>query len=237
MREEEWLTCTEPYQMLRCLEAARHFSRRKARLLAVASCRRIWSLMSDKRSQLALEVAEKHADGETSLDELRSVRKAIWVDSYLKASKSAGHFAAFATRHAAGSQDPHMISSSLSTVIQAALFEFKADSPERDTAGKAEKAFQANLIRDVYGNVSFRPLVNLSEEIVSWRGNLIGGMAQTAYQDRTLPTGELKKLNLLVLADALEEAGCSVESMLQHFREPGVHVRGCWVLDALLGKK
>ena len=40
---------------------------------------------------------------------------------------------------------------------------------------------------------------------------------------------------LAVLADALEEAGCENEDILQHLRGPGPHVRGCWVVDLVLG--
>jgi hypothetical protein len=41
-----------------------------------------------------------------------------------------------------------------------------------------------------------------------------------------------------VLADALEEAGCQDQDMLQHCHEQGkVHVRGCWVLDLLINKE
>jgi hypothetical protein len=39
-----------------------------------------------------------------------------------------------------------------------------------------------------------------------------------------------------VLADALEEAGCTDEDILGHLRDPGPHVRGCWVIDLLLDK-
>jgi hypothetical protein len=40
-----------------------------------------------------------------------------------------------------------------------------------------------------------------------------------------------------ILADALEEAGCNNADILAHCREPGVHVRGCWVVDLLLAKE
>jgi hypothetical protein len=39
-----------------------------------------------------------------------------------------------------------------------------------------------------------------------------------------------------VLADALEDAGCTNSDILYHLRCPGPHVRGCWALDLLLGK-
>ncbi len=41
---------------------------------------------------------------------------------------------------------------------------------------------------------------------------------------------------LPVLADALEEAGCTGAEILEHLRSPGRHARGCWALDLLLGK-
>jgi hypothetical protein len=39
------------------------------------------------------------------------------------------------------------------------------------------------------------------------------------------------------LADALEDAGCSDPAVLNHCQQPGVLVRGCWVVDLLLGKR
>jgi hypothetical protein len=42
---------------------------------------------------------------------------------------------------------------------------------------------------------------------------------------------------LAVLADALEDAGCTDAEILSHCRSPGPHVRGCWVVDEILGKK
>jgi hypothetical protein len=38
------------------------------------------------------------------------------------------------------------------------------------------------------------------------------------------------------LADALEGAGCTDGDILAHCRGAGPHVRGCWVVDLLLGK-
>jgi hypothetical protein len=51
-----------------------------------------------------------------------------------------------------------------------------------------------------------------------------------------LTAGELEPVRVAVLADALEDAGCTDDAVLSHLRGPGPHVRGCWVIDALLGK-
>jgi len=42
---------------------------------------------------------------------------------------------------------------------------------------------------------------------------------------------------LPILADALEDAGCDNADILNHCRQPGEHVRGCWVVDLLLGRQ
>jgi hypothetical protein len=55
-------------------------------------------------------------------------------------------------------------------------------------------------------------------------------MARTIYEERRFE-------DLPILADALEEAGCENEIILWHCRELGEHARGCWVLDAILGRK
>jgi hypothetical protein len=39
------------------------------------------------------------------------------------------------------------------------------------------------------------------------------------------------------LADALEAAGCNNADIFNHCRQPGEHMRGCWVVDAILGKQ
>jgi hypothetical protein len=40
-----------------------------------------------------------------------------------------------------------------------------------------------------------------------------------------------------VLADSLEDAGCTDDTLLGHLRSTGPHVRGCWAVDLVLGKQ
>jgi len=71
----------------------------------------------------------------------------------------------------------------------------------------------------------------------TWLTPTVLSLAQAAYDNRNLPSGTLDNARLAVLADALEDAGCSQEEVLNHCRQPGPHVRGCWVVDLLLGKE
>jgi hypothetical protein len=114
------------------------------------------------------------------------------------------------------------------------------ESDRRSTKGiwdkyLASEMLLCHLLRDIFGN-PFWP-AELAEGVLTWNDGCVVKLATAAYECRQLPDGTLDKARLAVLADALEEAGCQDETVLKHLREQGaVHVRGCWVLDLLLGK-
>lgn len=60
-------------------------------------------------------------------------------------------------------------------------------------------------------------------------------VAQAAYDERILPSGERGPIRLEVLADALGETGAA-DGLVEHLRGPGPHWRGCHVIDALTGR-
>ena len=62
-------------------------------------------------------------------------------------------------------------------------------------------------------------------------------VGRDTVDERSLPRGELDVTRLAILADALEDAGCTDEVILNHLRSPGPHIRGCFVLDLLLDKR
>lgn len=95
---------------------------------------------------------------------------------------------------------------------------------EIDLARERLQELLAGLIRDVFGN-PFRPTAFAPE----WRTGTAVALARRAYEGRDFAI-------LPVLADALQDAGCEEPDILGHCREPGSHVRGCWVLDAILEK-
>jgi hypothetical protein len=72
---------------------------------------------------------------------------------------------------------------------------------------------------------------------VAWNGGTVQKLAEDAYEQRVSPDGILANNRLALLADALEDAGCSDAELLAHLRSPGPHVRGCWVLDLVPGKE
>src|SRR5262245_42559113 len=96
----------------------------------------------------------------------------------------------------------------------------------------AEPGRMIALMRDLYGN-PFRP-VQLD---FSWLTSNVVGLARAAHEERVLPAGTLEPDRLAILADALEDAGCTNADLLRHLRGPGPHVRGCWVVDLLLRKE
>lgn len=102
-------------------------------------------------------------------------------------------------------------------------------------AWKGEEESQANILRDIFGN-PFRRL-KVEPSWLTWNDGTIVKAATAAYEERALPSGHLDNGRLAVLADMLEEAGATDAQILEHLRRPeAVHVRGCWVVDLLLGK-
>jgi hypothetical protein len=100
-------------------------------------------------------------------------------------------------------------------------------------------ALQAALIRDVCGS-PFQHAQTLTSIDPHESGSCFVTARQigwAAYDNRILPAGLLDPDRLLVLADALEDAGCTEAIILEHLRGPGPHYRGCFVIDALLGKE
>jgi hypothetical protein len=105
----------------------------------------------------------------------------------------------------------------------------------RDAAystGSDEKSAQSNLVRDIFGNPFRR--VTVSPFVQKWNDSVVIRLAQAAYEEQHLPAGTLDSSRLAILADALEEAGCTDADILGHLRGPGPHVRGCWPVDLCL---
>jgi hypothetical protein len=92
---------------------------------------------------------------------------------------------------------------------------------------RGESEAQAELLRDVFGDCFERFTINPTW--LTWNDGAVRNIAEAIYEERTFE-------QMPILADALEDAGCDNAEILNHCRAPGVHVRGCWAVDLLLGK-
>jgi hypothetical protein len=88
-----------------------------------------------------------------------------------------------------------------------------------------EQVWQAGVLRDIFGNPFGLVSLNASAPPA-----FVKSLAKDVYEERRFE-------DLPILADAFEEAGCTDSDLLAHCRQPGPHVRGCWVVDLILGKR
>jgi hypothetical protein len=222
--EAEWLAGTNAQEMLETLRDK--VSERKLRLFMVACCRRVWHTLDEEDDrQPAVEVAERFADGLADAGELADqfgeltdgcpVR--IWDDI---ANASVADFVEF-----------DAISCAQAEAHEAAHKACWASGEEPDEpARQAEEVAQIRQVHDIFGN-PFRALA-IDPAILTAD---VAALARAAYEERSMPSGELDQARLAVLADALEEAGAAAE-LLDHLRGPGPHVRGCFAVDLCLGR-
>jgi hypothetical protein len=102
---------------------------------------------------------------------------------------------------------------------------FGAGMPRTEEGNTAREAVEASLLRNLLGN-PFRPVAFDP----GWRTDTAVSLARRVYESRDFSL-------MPILADALQDAGCESADVLRHCREPGTHVRGCWVVDGVLGKE
>ena len=96
---------------------------------------------------------------------------------------------------------------------------------EQHESSEPLSAEHSTILRDIFGN-PFRPVAFDP----AWRTSTAVGLAEAIYDERAFD-------RLPILADALQDAGCEDADILGHCRGDGPHVRGCWVVDLVLGKE
>lgn len=234
MTPKQWLSCKDPAKMLEYLGVDEHWgyvkqsahvrvpSRkkhkldRKLRLFASACCRRIWHLIDIAEVRNAVEVIEQFADGSAT-------KKQLW-----KACRTvAGHCLEL---EEITDLELYRTNQALVAVLNASGHPFNplfaADgAAEAMQEPAAEREAQCRLLRDVIGE----PFQALTAVKAPWRRK-VADIAATIYDENRFN-------DLPILADALEEAGCTHGDLLTHCRATTDHVRGCWAVDWILGKR
>ncbi len=226
MTEAEWLTGTDCRAMMRALRG--RACDRKLRLFACACWQRLRHLLQDGHLRWFLGLLEPHADGLVPPQELWAARQAAWVafQSRLPVQptpETREELTARRLRRWGAHED------SWTAAAEAARTAWGVAARIGEWAVAAERKFQCDLLREVFGNPFCRPAVDPAW--LAWEGGTVSRLAGSVYEGRTFD-------QLPILGDALEEAGCTDADMLAHCRQhPGAHVRGCWVIDLLLGKE
>jgi hypothetical protein len=187
---------------------------RKLRLFAVACCRRLPQdhLLPDELIAEALALAEHMSEGTATFQDWRAIH-----DALNGRTLGDGIVAIVSTLY-------HDIRAGVLRMTDAVTRAVSYMEARRGTKGHALAA----LLRDILGPLPFRPMT-VHPDVVAWNDRLVVRLAQAIYDERRW--GDMP-----LLGDALLDAGCDNEEVLAHCRDGGEHVRGCWVVDLLLGK-
>ncbi len=241
MTEKEWLACSpngSPKHVVAMLTfLGPRLSRRKQVLVACGSFYR--HRETGDRYELpwerpAREVAERYVDGTATLEDIARVRavveKALADDPYPNdlmhnTLPDQGGKALNLFRLATGELNSFLeISGDDMPYLRP--FPFYGSEPREE-----------DLLRDVFGN-PFAPIPVIDP---AWLTSTVTALAKGIYEERAFD-------RMPILADALQDAGCTDEAILTHCRGSGPlggmgaippcnpHIRGCWVIDLLLGK-
>lgn len=199
---------------------------RKGKLFGCACCRRIWHLISDPHERRNIQIAEERADNPSFTNGNWETDQSTYQTETREIAQCTKNAVYIAVRNAVFGSWVDVARYAAGAVAWNATGEIRVvngidlGQPARDL----EKRSQADLLRDIFGN-PFRP-VPFSP---SWLTPTVTALAQSIYEDRRFDA-------LPILADALEEAGCTNDNILAHGRDGSEHARGCWVVDGLLAK-
>jgi hypothetical protein len=218
------------------------FSERKSRLFAVACCRHILHLMPTDEARDCVLAAEQYADGLIPDEALAGAVDAsmrscehAWRRGYHPPAPSARHayerevLDALGRVHRQESARAGVMRASAQAWAWAIFFESQAEPTAEAARSFRELAYsrQADLLRDIVGNPFQQPTVDPAW--LAWNDHCVERLARFIYDERAFE-------RLPILHDALLDAGCDDEQLLAHCHAADGHVRGCWVLDLLMGK-
>ena len=218
MTEEEWLECSDAQQLLSGVPQSQKTDRR-IRLFRVACCNQFRRYLTIKEARDAVKIAEGFVEGLVTIEQLRGAYYG-----------GAGRFITYIQnkKNWKSRRD-----NQLGERIEWAGYAIDTCSPDAmDLYPNPDaeprlflKEVSPSVAREIFGN-PFRPIT----PDTSWLTPTVLALAQGIYNEKAFD-------RMPILADALQDASCNNEDILNHCRLPGHHVRGCWVVDLLLNKK
>jgi hypothetical protein len=198
--------------------------RRKLRLFACGCCRLIWPQLEDSRLRDAVEVAERFVDGNATATDL----DAAGPIAHATIARNSRGF----TEDDPNAQINTVVAMVVSTThVRPFAAAFSVTAYPLPLAGHRGSKKEANalicgLLRDIFDN-HFRK----THFDKKWRTDTTTALAHQMYESRDFGA-------MPILADALQDAGCDSGDILNHCRDANAtHVRGCWVVDLVLGKE
>jgi len=217
---DEWESISDVQSLLNCSESAR--SDRKLRLFCLACCQPILGYLDQPMSRAAIEFLERSVDIETELwPGIPAVRnEAKLAHNYLhivmlqenepaERERSLVRSLAAEAAHEVLDDDATWAAASTSSLVGRVI-------------GKQFGEKHADLLREILGNpfrtVEFDP---------DWRTSNVVSMARGMYRTNDFAA-------MPILGDALQDAGCEETEILDHCRS-APHVKGCWLIDRILG--
>jgi hypothetical protein len=218
MTEAEWLTGTVPYELLKHRMT---LDERKRRLLDCACVRRVLHLLVDTQYLDAVSAAEDFADGKLIWNEMKGTarRKANASLRELR-PRLRTHYSRYAAEAAVATTNRQAKNEGM--LLAASAMGYATN--DYKTNLEREMAEQVKLVHDIFGN-PFRP----TTIDPSWLTSTVLALATGIYEDKAFD-------RMPILADALQDAGCDNDEILNHCRQPGEHCRGCWCVDLVLGR-
>ncbi len=239
MTEIDWQTTTTgAYDMQRYIRAKA--SSRKLQLLLCAACRLVLDHLPADRIRPILAGVELYAEGLATLDEFRDVQSA----AQLLSQDAIGESDQQTPRAAALRALRAVVSNPLDDALHRIIV-WVESAAAREAGGGLARAARGrrhaelcHLFREVFGN----PFVS-RRVVPSWMQpadrSSPGWLIRVSETAKGLAAGIQRDQafdRFPLLADALEEEGCTDDELLLHLRIPAPHVRGCWALDLVLGK-
>ncbi len=222
MTEREWLAAVEPSPLELYLRDQGPVSDRKMRLFGCGCVRTVWTDLPNDVLRQSIVTCERYADGDATADELKKA-----YDAANGTYEGIGDIVADHSPIVVTALCQPKASFPMGTGSSAGLAAVAAELAVGDwnVGWKRAKQLHADIFRCVFGN-PFRP-VTIDPR---WLTSTVVALAAGIYAERAFD-------RMPILADALEDAGCDSADILTHCRGDGPHVRGCWVVDLVLGKE